>query len=90
MPDRPGHHPRRSLVERTQRLFHRACMGEPCERTPVWLMRQAGRYMQEYRDLRARYSFLTSATSRSWRAEVTIHAREVLGVDALFCSPTSC
>lgn len=57
-------------------------MGEPCERTPVWLMRQAGRYMQEYRDLRARHSFLDLCHQPELAAEVTLHAREVLGVDA--------
>ena len=57
-------------------------MGEACERTPVWLMRQAGRYMQEYRDLRARYSFLELCHQPELAVEVTLHAREVLGVDA--------
>lgn len=69
-------------MDRRQRLFHRACLGEPCERTPVWLMRQAGRYMQEYRDLRARHSFLDLCRQPELAAEVTLHARDVLGVDA--------
>ncbi|MDD4786687.1 MAG: uroporphyrinogen decarboxylase family protein, partial [Pirellulales bacterium] len=39
-------------------LMMRAARREPCERTPVWLMRQAGRYMAEYRAVRARTTFL--------------------------------
>ena len=38
--------------------FLKACRREPCEVTPIWLMRQAGRYMSDYRDVRARVSFL--------------------------------
>lgn len=63
-------------------LFLRACRNQPIERVPVWLMRQAGRYMSEYRDLRARYSFLELCKQPDLAAEVTLHARQVLQVDA--------
>lgn len=65
-----------------QQLFLQACRNQPTERVPVWLMRQAGRYMQEYRDLRARHSFLDLCKQPDLAAEVTLYAQKVLGVDA--------
>ena len=50
--------------------------------TPIWLMRQAGRYMQEYRDVRARVGFLELCKTPALAAEVTVTAAERLGVDA--------
>lgn len=60
----------------------RACRRENVPYTPVWLMRQAGRYMKEYRDVRARVSFLELCKNPSLAAEVTVTAAERLGVDA--------
>lgn len=65
-----------------QSVFMRACRREPVPYTPVWLMRQAGRYMKEYRDVRARTSFLELCKTPSLAAEVTVHAAERLKVDA--------
>jgi len=62
--------------------FMRACRREPVPHTPIWLMRQAGRYMQEYRELRARLSFLELCKTPSLAAEVTVTAAKRLGVDA--------
>jgi uroporphyrinogen decarboxylase len=62
--------------------FLKACRGEPTSVTPIWLMRQAGRYMKEYRDLRAKVSFLELCHSPELAAAVTIQAVEKLGVDA--------
>ena len=62
--------------------FMKACRREPCKRTPVWLMRQAGRYMQEYRDIRAKVSFLELCRDPALCAEVMITAVNRLGVDA--------
>ena len=62
--------------------FLKACRREPVEVTPVWLMRQAGRYMPEYRAIRARHSFLELCKRPDLATEVTVHAAEVLGVDA--------
>lgn len=62
--------------------FLRACRREPTATTPVWLMRQAGRYMAEYREVRARVGFLELCKDPALAAEVTITAAERLGVDA--------
>src|SRR5258708_22553751 len=60
----------------------RACRREAVPYTPIWLMRQAGRYMKEYRDVRARMTFLELCKTPSLAAEVTVTAAERLGVDA--------
>ena len=62
--------------------FLRACRREPAPCTPVWLMRQAGRYMQEYRDLRAKVPFLDLCKRPELATEVTVTAAERLGGDA--------
>jgi uroporphyrinogen decarboxylase len=62
--------------------FMRACRREPVPYTPIWLMRQAGRYMKEYRDVRSRLGFLELCKTPSLAAEVTVTAAERLGVDA--------
>ena len=60
----------------------RACRRESVPYTPIWLMRQAGRYMSEYREVRARTSFLELCKTPSLAAEVTVTAVERLNVDA--------
>ena len=60
----------------------RACRREPVPYTPIWLMRQAGRYMPEYRAVRAKTGFLELCKTPSLAAEVTVTAAERLGVDA--------
>jgi uroporphyrinogen decarboxylase len=62
--------------------FMRACRREPTPYTPVWLMRQAGRYMQEYREVRARHTFLEMCKKPEVASEVTVYAAHRLGVDA--------
>ncbi len=62
--------------------FIRACKSQPTDRTPVWFMRQAGRYMAEYRAVRKQHSLLDICKKPSLAAEVTITAAEILGVDA--------
>jgi uroporphyrinogen decarboxylase len=63
-------------------LFLAACRREPVPHTPVWLMRQAGRYMPEYRAVREKLGFLALCKSPDAAAEVTVTAVERLGVDA--------
>jgi len=60
----------------------KACRLEPVDATPVWLMRQAGRYMKEYRELRGRVGFLDLCKNPDLAAEVAVTAAARLGVDA--------
>src|SRR6185503_5359092 len=69
-----------SVLEGTR--FVRACLRKPVDRTPVWFLRQAGRYMQEYRDVRRHHSLMEICKRPELAAEVTITAAEKLGVDA--------
>ena len=62
--------------------FVRACKSQPVDRTPVWFMRQAGRYMAEYRAIRKQHSLLEICKKPQLAAQVTIEAAEILGVDA--------
>jgi uroporphyrinogen decarboxylase len=62
--------------------FLKACRGEPVDVTPVWLMRQAGRYMSEYREIRAKTTFLGLCKTPELAAQVTLDAQRILGVDA--------
>jgi uroporphyrinogen decarboxylase len=63
-------------------LFVRACKSQPVGRTPVWFMRQAGRYMPQYRAIRKQHSLIEICKNPPLAAEVTITAAEFLGVDA--------
>ena len=63
-------------------LLLRACRLEPVERTPVWLMRQAGRYLPEYRAIRDRVGFMELCKTPRLAAEVMIATVQRLGVDA--------
>ncbi len=62
--------------------FLEACWGRPVDYTPVWLMRQAGRYLPQYMAVRSRCTFLELCKTPELAAEVTIQPVDFLGVDA--------
>ncbi len=62
--------------------FLRACRREPADHTPIWLMRQAGRYMSEYRAIRERYGFLEMVKTPEVAAEVTMQPINAFAMDA--------
>src|SRR6266536_3539917 len=68
-------------MEMNNRFLH-ACRHEPVDSTPVWFMRQAGRYMPEYRAIREKYSLLEICYEPELAAEVTLQPVHALGVDA--------
>jgi len=71
-----------SLSPEPQSRFLRACRRLPVDATPVWFMRQAGRYMPEYQAVRRKYSLLEIVKQPELAAEVTLQPVKALGVDA--------
>ncbi len=70
------------MEENKEFRFLKACRGAETDVTPVWFMRQAGRYMKAYRDLKEKYSFLEMCKNSDLATEVTLQPLDVLGVDA--------
>lgn len=62
--------------------FLRACRREPVDHTPIWLMRQAGRYMPEYRAIRAKHTMLEVIRTPELAAEITLQPIDAFGMDA--------
>ena len=73
----------------SQRKLHafRACNRLPVDATPVWFMRQAGRYMPEYRKIREKHTLLEICYQPELAAEVTLQPVNALGVMQPSCSP---
>ncbi|MCX6295237.1 MAG: uroporphyrinogen decarboxylase [Bacteroidetes bacterium] len=65
-----------------EHLFIKALKGEKVERPPVWMMRQAGRYLPEYIELRNKYDFFTRVQTPELACEITIQPVDHIGVDA--------
>src|SRR5215831_16722042 len=63
-------------------VFLKACRGEPVPYTPIWLNRQAGRYMREYHAVKGKTSSLDFFKTPDLAARVTLDAQRILGVDA--------
>src|SRR6476620_1465318 len=63
-------------------LFLRAAFSEKTERPPVWMMRQAGRFMPEYWEIKNKYSFLEMCKTPEIAADVTMLPVDLLGIDA--------
>src|SRR6202142_222061 len=70
------------LMSAPETRFVKACKAQPVDRTPVWFMRQASRYMPEYRAVRKQYSLIEICKKPEIAASVTITAAEILQVDA--------
>jgi uroporphyrinogen decarboxylase len=66
----------------TEYTFLKACWGQPTDYTPVWLMRQAGRYLPQYMEVRKKCTFLELCKTPDLAAEVTIQPIDYLGADA--------
>ena len=66
-----------------EQLFLEAARGEPTERPPVWMMRQAGRYLPEYREIREEYSFLEAISTPEIALEISLQPWRRFGPDAV-------
>lgn len=74
--------PTQSVITKRERLL-RAIRQEPIDRPPVWLMRQAGRYLPQYHEIRKNYSFQDLCKIPEIAAEISIQPYDILGVDAI-------
>ena len=69
-------------MEKQEHLLIKALLGQEVERPPVWMMRQAGRYLPEYIEIRKKYDFFTRVQTPELACEITIQPIDIVGVDA--------
>jgi uroporphyrinogen decarboxylase len=70
------------MTDNCEFRFLKACRGEKVDATPVWFMRQAGRYMKAYRDMKEKYSFLEMCRTPELATEVTLQPVKAMDIDA--------
>src|SRR5215831_11772585 len=75
-------HNKKNMVQLKNDLLLKALKKEKVERPPVWMMRQAGRYLPDYIKLRDKYDFFTRVQTPELATEITIQPVEQVGVDA--------
>src|SRR5512142_2337367 len=71
-----------NMTSANQSTFLAACRGQPVDHTPIWVMRQAGRYLPEYRELRAKVDFESLTRKAELAAEVTLQPLRRFELDA--------
>src|SRR5690349_12772772 len=72
----------RTDVKTRDMLLLKALRGEPVQRPPVWMMRQAGRYLPQYMEIKNKYDFFTRVKTPELATAITIQPVDIIGVDA--------
>ena len=68
------------MTELKNDRFLRALMRQPVDRTPVWMMRQAGRYLPEFMEIKAKYDFFTRCQTPELASEITVQPLSLIHI----------